>query len=114
MPAYAVGTLTESGQISTPRSDIEEILSDNTALLSEVDALREALRTERVATQALVDEVKAYMKAKDEEIMLKDARIEVLEAEVAEYEKQVRTQKRRATSNIILGIVLGIGVGCVL
>lgn len=89
-------------------------MSDNAALLSEIEALREALRTERVATQALVDEVKAYMKAKDEEIMLKDARIEVLEAEVVEHEKQARAQKRRTTFNTFVGILLGIGIGCVL
>lgn len=98
--ALAAATLNENGEVQAPISDVREIVADNAALVSEIDATREALASERKSTEELIDELNRYMAASDEEKQL-------LRDQNSTLKKQVKAERARAVSKMLLGLLIG-------
>lgn len=112
-PVHAAATLTESGEIAAPKSDIREIVADNAALVSEVEAIRQALAEERKSTQELIDELNAYTKASEEERQLLREQNKILKAMSDTYKRQAQAERERGFGRLILGLVVGGAVGAI-
>ena len=112
-PAHASATLTESGEIATPKSDIREIVADNAALVAEVEAIRQALAEERKSTQELIDELNAYTSATDEERRLLREQNEILKKMSDAYKRQAQAERERGFGRLLLGLVIGGAVGAI-
>lgn len=113
LPALASATLTESGEIAAPKSDIREIVADNAALVAEIEAVRQALATERKSTQELIDELNAYTAATDEERRLLREQNEILKDMSDAYKRQAQAERERGFGRLILGLIIGGAVGAV-
>ena len=113
LPALASATLTESGEIAAPKSDIREIVADNAALVAEIEAVRQALATERKSTQELIDELNAYTKATDEERRLLREQNTILKDMSDAYKRQAQAERERGFGRLLLGLVIGGAVGCI-
>lgn len=111
--ALASATLTESGEIAAPKSDIREIVADNAALVAEVEAIRQALAEERKSTQELIDELNAYTSASEEERQLLREQNEILKAMSDAYERKAEAERQKGIGKLILGLVIGGAVGAV-
>ena len=111
--ALASATLTESGQIQAPKSDIREVIADNAALVAEVEAIRQALAEERKSTQELIDELNAYTKATDEERRLLREQNEILKKMSDAYKRQAQTERERGWGRLLLGLVVGGAIGAI-
>lgn len=109
--ALASATLTESGQIQAPKSDIREIVADNAALVAEVEAIRQALAEERKSTQELIDELNAYTKATDEERALLREQNAILKDLSEAYQRQAQAERERGFGRLILGLIIGAAAG---
>ena len=112
-PALANATLTESGQIQAPKSDIREIVADNAALVAEIEAVRQALAAERKSTQELIDELNAYTAATDEERRLLREQNEILKKMSDAYKRQAQAERERGFGRLLLGLVIGGAVGAI-
>ena len=112
-PAHAAATLTESGQIQAPKSDIRAVIADNAALVAEIEAIRQALAEERKSTQELIDELNAYTKATDEERRLLREQNEVLKSLSDAYKRQAQAERERGFGRLILGLIIGGAVGAI-
>lgn len=112
-PAHASATLTESGQIAAPKSDIREVVADNAALVAEVEAVRESLTSERKSTADIIAELNRYTAASEEEKKLLREQNGILAKMNATLEKQVRAEKKKGTAKMILGLLVGAGIGAV-
>lgn len=112
-PAHASATLTESGEIATPKSDIREIVADNAALVAEIEAIRKALAEERKSTQELIDELNAYTKASDEERALLREQNEVLKDMSDAYKRQAQAERECGFGRLLLGLVIGGAIGVI-
>ena len=111
--ALASATLTESGQIQAPKSDIREIIADNAALVAEIEAIRQALAEERKSTQELIDELNAYTTASEEERRLLREQNEILKAMSDAYKRQAQAERERGFGRLLLGLVIGGAVGAI-
>ena len=112
-PAHASATLTESGEIAAPKSDVREIIADNAALVAEVEAIRQALAAERKSTQELIQEVNAYTKAMDEERRLLREQNAILKDLSDSYKRQAQAERERGFGRLLLGLVIGGAVGAI-
>lgn len=112
-PAHAAATLTESGQIQAPKSDIREVVADNAALVAEVEAVRESLASERKSTAELIAELNRYTAASEEEKRLLREQNGILRKMNATLEKQVAAEKRKGIGKMALGLLVGAGIGAV-
>lgn len=112
-PAHGAATLSENGQIQTPKSDVREIIADNAALVAEIDAVRQALAEERKSTQELIDELNAYTSASEEERQLLREQNEILKAMSDAYERKAEAERQKGIGKLILGLVIGGAVGAV-
>lgn len=111
-PAHGAATLTESGQqIQAPKSDIREVISDNAALVAEVEAVRQALAAERKSTNELVDELNAYVAASGEERRLLREQNEILKDMSDAYKRQAQAERERGFGRLLLGLVIGVAAG---
>lgn len=110
-PALGAATLSESGQIQAPKSDIREIVADNAALVAEVEAIRQALAEERKSTQELIDEINAYTAATDEERRLLREQNEILKSLSDAYKRQAQAERERGFGRLLLGLVIGGAIG---
>ena len=111
--ALASATLTESGEIAAPKSDIREVIADNAALVTEVEAVRQALAAERKSTQELIDELNAYTKATEEERALLREQNEILKSLSEAYQRQAQAERERGFGRLILGLVVGGAIGVI-
>ena len=111
--AHGAATLTESGEIAAPKSDIREVIADNAALVAEVEAIRQALAAERKSTQDLIDELNAYTKATDEERALLREQNEILKNISDAYKRQAQAERERGFGRLLLGLVIGGAVGAI-
>lgn len=112
-PALANATLTESGQIQAPKSDIREIIADNAALVAEIEAIRQALAEERKSTEELISELNAYTTASEEERRLLREQNEILKAMSDAYKRQAQAERERGFGRLLLGLVIGGAVGAI-
>ena len=112
-PAHGAATLTESGQIQAPKSDIREVIADNAALVAEVEAIRKALVEERKSTQELIDELNAYTSASEEERKLLREQNEILKKMSDAYKRQAQAERERGLGRLLLGLVIGGAVGAI-
>lgn len=112
-PAHAAATLTESGQIAAPKSDIREVVADNAALVAEVEAVRESLASERQSTADIITELNRYSVASEEEKKLLREQNSILARMNATLEKQVAAEKQKGTAKLILGLLVGGAIGAV-
>ena len=112
-PAHGAATLTESGEIAAPKSDIREIIADNAALVAEIEAVRQALAEERKSTQELIDELNAYTAASDEERRLLREQNEILKSLSDAYKRQAQAERERGFGRLILGLVIGGAIGVI-
>lgn len=112
-PAHAAATLTESGQIQAPKSDIREIVADNAALVAEVEAVRESLASERQSTAAMIAELNRYTAASEEERRLLREQNGILATMNDTLQKQVRAEKQKGIGKLLLGLVVGGAVGVI-
>lgn len=112
-PARAAATLTESGQIQAPKSDIREIVADNAALVAEVAAVRESLASERQSTAQLIAELNRYTAASEEERNLLREQNGILAAMNETLQKQVRAEKQKGIGKLLFGLVVGGAVGAI-
>lgn len=110
-PAHGAATLTESGQIQAPKSDIREVITDNAVLVAEVEAVRQSLAEERKSTQELIDELNAYTKATDEERRLLCEQNEILKSLSDAYKRQAQAERERGFGRLILGLIIGAAAG---
>ena len=110
---HGAATLSESGQIQAPKSDIREIVSDSAALVAEVEAVRQALAEERKSTRELIDEFNAYTKASQAEKQLLIEQNEILKAMSDAYERKAEAERQKGIGKLILGLVIGGAVGAV-
>ena len=110
-PALGAATLSENGQIQAPKSDVREIIADNAALVAEIEAVRQALATERKSTQELIDELNAYTKATDEERRLLREQNEILKKMSDAYKRQAQAERERGFGRLILGLIIGAAAG---
>ena len=111
--AHASATLTESGEIAAPKSDIREIVADNAALVAEVEAIRKALAAERKSTEELISELNAYTTASEEERRLLREQNEILKAMSDAYKRQAQAERERGFGRLLLGLVIGGAVGAI-
>ena len=111
--ALASATLTESGEIAAPKSDIREVIADNAALVAEIEAVRQALAAERKSTQELVDELNAYTAASDEERRLLREQNAILKDLSDAYKRQAQAERERGFGRLILGLIIGGAVGAI-
>ena len=111
--ALASATLTESGEIAAPKSDIREIVADNAALVAEVEAIRQALAEERKSTQELIDELNAYTAASEEERALLREQNEILKAMSDAYKRQAQAERERGFGRLLFGLVIGGAIGTI-
>ena len=112
-PAHGAATLTESGQIQAPKSDIREIVADNAALVAEVEAIRQTLQAERKSTQELIGELNAYTRATEEERALLREQNEILKNMSDAYKRQAQAERERGFGRLLLGLVIGGAVGAI-
>ena len=112
-PAHAAATLTESGQIQAPKSDIREVIADNAALVAEVEAVRESLTSERKSTAQLIAELNRYTAASEEEKRLLREQNGILAKMNATLEKQIAAEKRKGIGKMVIGLLVGAGIGAV-
>ena len=112
-PAHGAATLTESGEIAAPKSDIREVIADNAALVAEVEAVRQALAAERKSTQELIQELNAYTKATNEERRLLREQNEILKNISDAYKRQAQAERERGFGRLLLGLVIGGAVGAI-
>lgn len=112
-PAHASATLTESGEIAAPKSDIREIVADNAALVAEVEAIRQALAEERKSTQELIDELNAYTEAIEEERALLREQNEILKSLSDAYKRKAEAERQKGWGKLILGLVVGGAIGAI-
>ena len=112
-PAHGAATLSESGQIQAPKSDIREIVADNAALVAEVEAIRQALAAERKSTQELIDELNAYTEAIEEERALLREQNEMLKSLSDAYKRQAQAERERGFGRLLLGLVVGGAIGAI-
>lgn len=112
-PALGAATLTESGQIQAPKSDIREIVADNAALVAEVTAVRESLASERQSTAAMIAELNRYTAASEEERRLLREQNGILAAMNETLQKQVRDEKQKGIGKLLLGLVVGGAIGAI-
>ena len=112
-PAHAAATLTESGQIQATKADIREVISDNAALVAEVEAVRESLTSERKSTAEIIAELNRYTAASEEEKKLLREQNGILRQMNATLEKQVAAEKRKGIGKMVLGLLVGAGIGAV-
>lgn len=112
-PAHGAATLTESGEIAAPKSDIREVIADNAALVAEVEAVRKALAEERKSTQELIDELNAYTRATEEERTLLREQNEILKKMSDAYKRQAQAERERGFGRLLLGLVIGGAVGAI-
>lgn len=110
-PAHGAATLTESGQIQAPKSDVREVIADNVALLAEIEAVRQALAAERKSTNELIDELNAYMAASDEERRLLREQNAILKDISDAYKRQAQAERERGFGRLLLGLVVGVAAG---
>lgn len=110
-PAHGAATLTESGQIAAPKSDVREVIADNAALLAEIEAVRQALAAERKSTSELIDELNTYVAASDEERRLLREQNEILKDMSDAYKRQAQAERERGFGRLILGLVVGVAAG---
>ncbi|WP_143330629.1 hypothetical protein [Cloacibacillus sp. An23] len=111
--ALASATLTESGEIAAPKSDIREVVADNAALVAEVEAIRQALSEERKSTQELINELNAYTTASAEERTLLREQNEILKAMSDAYKRKAEAERQKGWGKLILGLVIGGAVGAI-
>lgn len=112
--ALASATLSANGeQIQAPKSDIREIVADNAALVAEIEAVRQALATERKSTQELIDELNAYTEAIEEERALLREQNEILKSLSDAYKRQAQAERERGWGRLLLGLVIGGAVGAI-
>ena len=111
--ALASATLTESGEIAAPKSDIREIVADNAALVAEVEAVRKALAEERKSTEELIDELNAYTNATEEERALLREQNAILKDLSDSYKRQAQAERERGWGRLLLGLVIGGAVGAI-
>ena len=112
-PALGAATLTESGQIQAPKSDVREIIADNAALVAEVEAIRQALAEERKSTEELISELNAYTTASEEERRLLREQNEILKAMSDAYKRQAQAERERGFGRLLLGLVVGGAIGAI-
>ena len=112
-PAHAAATLTESGEIAAPKSDIREVIADNAALVAEVEAVRQALAEERKSTEELISELNAYTTASEEERRLLREQNEILKKMSDAYKRQAQAERERGFGRLLLGLVIGGAVGAI-
>ena len=112
-PALANATLTESGQIQAPKSDIREIIADNAALVAEIEAIRQALAEERKSTEELISELNAYTTASEEERRLLREQNEILKDMSDAYKRQAQAERERGFGRLLMGLVIGGAVGAI-
>ena len=112
-PALGAATLSESGQIQAPKSDIREVVADNAALVAEIEAVRQALAAERKSTQELIDELNAYTAVTDEERRLLREQNEILKKMSDAYKRQAQAELERGFGRLLLGLVIGGAVGAI-
>lgn len=110
--AHASATLSANGeQIQAPKSDIREVIADNAALVAEIEAVRQALASERQSTQELIDGLNAYMAASEEERALLHEQNEILKAMSDTYKRQAQAERERGFGRLLLGLVIGGAIG---
>lgn len=110
-PAHGAATLTESGQIQAPKSDVREVIADNAALVAEIEAVRQALAAERKSTNELIDELNAYVAASDEERRLLREQNAILKDMSDAYKRQAQAERERGFGRLLLGLVIGVAAG---
>ena len=112
-PAHGAATLTESGQIQAPKSDIREVIADNAALVAEIEAIRQALAEERKSTEELISELNAYTTASEEERRLLREQNAILKDLSEAYKRQAQAERERGWGRLLLGLVIGGAVGAI-
>lgn len=112
-PALGAATLSESGQIQAPKSDIREVIADNAALVAEVEAIRKALVEERKSTQELIDELNTYTATIDKERQLLHEQNAILKDMSDAYKRQAQAERERGFGRLLLGLVIGGAVGAI-
>lgn len=110
-PALGAATLSESGQIQAPKSDIREVVADNAALVAEVEAVRASLASERQSTAEIVAQLNRYTAASEDEKKLLREQNDILRQMNATLEKQVRAEKQRGIGKMALGLLIGACIG---
>lgn len=113
LPAHASATLTESGQIQAPKSDIREVVADNAALVAEISVVRKSLTTERQSTAEIIAELNRYTAASGEERALLREQNEILRQMNATLEKQVVAEKKKGIGKMVFGLLIGAGIGAI-
>lgn len=109
-PALAAATKSEVGQ-QISNDDARIIISDNAALMAEIEAVNQALASERKSTREIIDELNRYIKVSEEEKVLLKRQNEILLSARGVLEKQVRASKRQQRLNLLLGIIVGAAIG---
>lgn len=113
LPALGAATLTESGQIQAPKSDIREVVADNAALVAEISVVRKSLTTERQSTAEIIAELNRYTAASGEERALLREQNEILRQMNATLEKQVVAEKKKGIGKMVFGLLIGAGIGAI-
>lgn len=104
-PALAGVTQSANG-LYLSNDDAREIIADNAALLAEIEAVRQALATERKSTEELIHEMNSYVAATKEKETLLTKQIEL-------SQKQAKAERQRGLGRIFLGLLIGGAVGAI-
>lgn len=75
-------------------------------MLAEIEAVRQALITERKSTKELIAEMNSYMTATKEKEALLTKQINISQA-------QAKTERQRGIGRLFLGLLIGGAVGAV-
>ena len=95
------------GRICLSNEEAREIIADNSALVAEIEAIRQALADERESTSALVAGMNEYIVATDEEKAALKEQCEILKELADAQERKARAERQKGLGKLILGLAIG-------
>ena len=107
----ACAAVKQSGGILITENEAASIIADNAALMAEISALNESLKSERAATEKMVMDYDGVISADSALIEKYKASNLLLEDEIALKDKthaaELKAVKRKGWQRMILGFVVG-------
>ena len=110
--AQASARLIDNKTISVPVSDAKVLLAEHAYMEAEINALREALTSERANNLEILKKTEAFVNATDRQIELLKEQNAILSQEIVTLKKNVKFERAKGLgTGIIIGVITGVSIG---
>lgn len=110
--AQASAILIDNKTIAVPVSDAKVLLAEHAYMEAEINALREALTSERANNLDILKKTEEFVNVTDKQIVLLKEQNAILSEEVSTLKKNVKFERAKGLgTGVVIGVILGIGIG---